>query len=117
MVLYDGRCGLCQASVAFARSRDRRGYWQYIPNASQQGTQLLRRYGRMASSHHTLVVLDGGIPRVRSAAVVRMLHKLGGIYLLLAGILWLIPRPLRDRGYRFVAARRHRGEKPHNLSG
>jgi predicted DCC family thiol-disulfide oxidoreductase YuxK len=40
--------------------------------------------------------------------MVHILSRLGGGWKIAAGVLTLIPRPLRDAGYDFVAATRYR---------
>ncbi len=45
---------------------------------------------------------------VRSAAAVRVLWLVGGVWGWLGTLLWLVPLPLRDLGYRLFAASRYR---------
>jgi predicted DCC family thiol-disulfide oxidoreductase YuxK len=45
---------------------------------------------------------------VRSASVIAALRSIGGLWRLPAALLWLFPRPLRDRLYDAVARRRYR---------
>ena len=44
----------------------------------------------------------------RSSAVVGLLRQLGGPWRVVGTLLWLVPRPLRDVGYRVVARSRYR---------
>jgi len=48
---------------------------------------------------------DGSL-LVRSAAAIHVLHRIGGPWRLLAGLLELLPEGLRDRAYDAVAGRR-----------
>ena len=59
----------------------------------------------------TAVLAEGEKLFVRSEAVLRVCGKLGGAWRLLAW-LRLIPRPLRDAGYDWIAARRRRFPLP-----
>lgn len=106
-VLYDGGCGLCQRSVAFARARDRHRRLAFVAAQSPEGHALLTRHGLLATAHNTLVVIGPG-RHVRSDAVVRLLRALPARWRLVAVLVWLVPQPIRDAAYRFVAARRHR---------
>ena len=51
----------------------------------------------------------GGDERVliRSAAGLRIARYMGGIWRL-AALAWIVPRPLRDAAYDFIARHRHR---------
>ena len=56
----------------------------------------------------SVVLVDARGVHRRSAAAVRTLWHLGGRYRLYARLLWLIPAPLRELGYRFVSKVRYR---------
>ena len=51
-----------------------------------------------ASDEHALI---------RSAAGLRIAHYMGGVWRL-AALAWIVPRPLRDAAYDFIARHRHR---------
>lgn len=106
VVFYDGNCGLCDRSTAFIMNHDRRGQFHIAPlqgptaavNLSEPLTQDLR----------SVVLMDEtGVYR-HSTAVIRVLWRLGGRWKFAGMLLWLIPRPIRDLGYRLVARYRHR---------
>ena len=115
VVFFDGVCGLCNRFVDFVLSRDRREAIRFAPLQSQTANRLnlTKRFAMQSNSEtpvfDTVVWLDGtGAMFVRSAAVVRVLWQLGGIWSLLGTLLWLIPQPLRDLGYRLISANRFR---------
>jgi predicted DCC family thiol-disulfide oxidoreductase YuxK len=106
IVFFDGTCGLCDRTVQSLLNRDRHGRLKFAP---LQGETARHRLGEEAARElKTLILVDGTGESRRSSAVVRILNHLGGGYKILGGLLWLIPRPLRDFGYNFVAARRYR---------
>lgn len=113
VVFFDGVCGLCNRFVDFVLSRDRRGAIRFAPLQGETARREVRGEGRGVSSEtrsfDTIVWIDPSHREfVRSAAAVRVLWRLGGIWWLIGWLLWLIPRPLRDVGYRLVAANRYR---------
>lgn len=113
VVFFDGVCGLCNRFVDFVLSRDRRGAIRFAPLQGETARQVLSSEFRVPSAKtpffDTIVWLDSSSRQfVRSAAVVRVLWQLGGVWSLIGWLLWLIPRPLRDVGYRLVAANRYR---------
>jgi predicted DCC family thiol-disulfide oxidoreductase YuxK len=105
IVFFDGVCGLCNHFVDFVLNRDHRGVFRFAP---LQG-ETARRHLAEADVRDlkTMVLLDrDGVFR-KSTAVLRVLSRLGGGWRLLAALLRLIPRPLRDIGYAVVARTRY----------
>ena len=97
----------------FVLSRDRRGAIRFAPLQGETAKEVLSSEFRVPSakthSFDTIVWIDSSHREfVRSAAAVRLLWRLGGVWSLFGWVLWLIPRPLRDVGYRLVAANRYR---------
>lgn len=56
----------------------------------------------------TLVFVRNGETFIRTAAVSRILMTLGGRWRVLGGLLWVVPSPIRDLGYRIVSRLRYR---------
>ena len=104
VVFFDGVCGLCNVSVDFILARDTRQRFQFAP---LQG-ETARRVLPPADLEHldTMILLTAAGNYRRSAAVVRILWGLPGIWPLVGTLLWVVPRPLRDVGYRIVSANR-----------
>jgi len=106
IVFFDGVCGFCNASVNFLLNRDRNARLTFAPLQEETAREQLLPDDLAGLS--SLVILRQGKVYRRSAAVVRVLWELGGIWGLLGTLLWLIPRPLRDLGYSFLARNRYR---------
>jgi predicted DCC family thiol-disulfide oxidoreductase YuxK len=107
IVFFDGVCGLCDRSVTFLLDRDTRGSLLFAPLQGETAAQLLSDADRASLKTLVLRLPDGRCHR-RSAAAVRILWRLGFGWKVAAVLLWLIPLPLRNLGYRFVAASRYR---------
>lgn len=106
ILFYDGECGLCARWVQFCLARDRRGQLRYAP---LQGTTYARLpIANKPRDMSTIVVLDQGRSLVRSDAVLRLLRIIGGPWRIAAALGALVPRPVRDWLYDFVAIRRMR---------
>ena len=113
VVFFDGVCGLCNRFVDFVLSRDRRAAIRFAPLQGETAGRVVSVKWRVASGREssvkTIVWLDSfGREFVRSAAAVRVLWQIGGVWWLIGWLLWLIPRPLRDVGYRIVSTNRYR---------
>lgn len=106
IVFFDGVCAFCQKSIDFVMRHDSAGRFQFAPLQGETAAKLLTASDREQLS--SLVMLWRGNAYRRSAAAVRVLWVLGGVWRVLGILLWLIPRPLRDGGYRLVAAWRYR---------
>lgn len=134
LVLYDGVCGLCDRLVQFLLAEDRDGVLSYAPLQGPTARAALERIGlgELAAggggevggaetgtesgaepgAPGTMVFLrDQGSDRerayLRSDGVLATLDALGGIWRP-ASWLRVLPRPLRDAVYRWVAANRYR---------
>jgi predicted DCC family thiol-disulfide oxidoreductase YuxK len=108
-LFYDGHCGLCHRAVKFVLRHDRSGeLFRYAP---LQGSTFLARVeaGRRAGLPDSVVVLTReGELLVRSDAFLHILRRLGGGWRVLAAVLSVVPRGLRDFVYDFVARIRYR---------
>ena len=113
VLYFDGVCGLCNRSVDFILSRDRRGAIRFAPLQGETAKLRPKAQSRepktIDSNFSTVVWSDArGVEFLRSAAAVRVLWQLGRVWWLIGWLLWLIPLPLRDLGYRIIAANRYR---------
>ena len=104
IVYFDGLCNLCDGFVRFVLARDRRGRFRF---ASLQGETARRRLeNRFTGEALATVVLEEPRRfRIRSDAALAILTGLGGPWRL-AGALRILPRPLRDAMYDYVARKR-----------
>ena len=102
-IVYDADCGVCQASVAWIRARDRRGAFEFVGNDGELPAGVARE-----ETGHTVVVLDGSRKYVRAEAVARILRELRGWSV--AGAVLRAPglRQIANWGYDRFAANRHR---------
>ena len=121
LVIFDGRCGLCNRSVRWFLARDREDRLRFAPSESPQVAALLRRQ----LPNHQPLAADSGLGDLesilvarhpgqsdevllmRSSAVLELLRSLPHPWPEVAIIAALIPRPLRDVVYRLVARYRH----------
>lgn len=113
VVFFDGVCGLCNCFVDFVLSRDHQNAIRFAPLQGETARRVVREELQKPSGHestfNTIVWMDSaGREYIRSAAAVRVLWMLGGVWWLIGWLMWLIPRPLRDIGYRIVSANRYR---------
>ena len=106
LIYYDGLCGLCDRFVQFVLRRDRAARYRFAP---LQGSTARERVPATLDpqASQTVILEQGGRFRVRSDAALASLSGLGGAWRM-AGVLRVIPRPLRDAVYDLVARNRNR---------
>jgi predicted DCC family thiol-disulfide oxidoreductase YuxK len=108
VVLIDGVCNLCNRLTGFAIRHDPApGRFRFAALQSNTGHALLLRHGLPTDDFDTFVLVDGDRVLVRSTTALCVLARLGLPWSLLA-VLLVVPRPLRDAGYRWIACDRHR---------
>ena len=138
LVVFDGLCSLCHWSVAWLRRRDHRDRLRFAASESAVGAALLAgvrdqitdRSGEPSKfqgkdrsrdtvpfepgNPGTIVVIAPASATVskrlltRSEAVLACLGELDPPWPQIAAVVRLVPRPLRDLGYRVVARLRYR---------
>ena len=108
IVLFDGVCNLCNASVNFIIDRDPHDRFRFAALQSERGVALLAEHGHTVSAEpDSIVLVEGGRIFERSTAALRIARHLRGAWKLLYGFM-IVPRPLRDLVYRFIARHRYR---------
>jgi predicted DCC family thiol-disulfide oxidoreductase YuxK len=117
LVIFDGKCGLCNWSVRWLLKRDRKDRLRFVPSDVPAVAGLLGRHGMdaatAAGNSGTILVaagLDTAGERLlaRSDAVLVLLARLPTPWPGVAIVLGWVPRGLRDLGYRLVARFRYR---------
>jgi predicted DCC family thiol-disulfide oxidoreductase YuxK len=112
IVLYDGVCGLCNRAVQFLLKRDRHDRFRFASLQSEFAANLLQRHGIDHNQLDTVyAVLDYGKPGEKllskGDAFLLFARVLGGIWSV-ARLVKVVPRPVRNWLYDFIAANRYR---------
>ncbi len=114
VLLFDGECGLCNRIVRWLLWLDERGVLRFAPLQGPSAQEFLQAQGLRADDFDTLVFVPDWARRerrdfqLRTAGVIAALRHCGAGARLLADVLAIFPRALRDAGYRVVARVRHR---------
>ena len=107
IVLFDGVCNLCQASVRFILAHDRDAVFRFAALDSDIGRNLAADGLLENRSADSVILVEGGAAYMRSEAVMRIAARLGLPWRGLAG-LRILPLPLRDGAYDLLARNRYR---------
>jgi len=106
VVLFDGVCNLCNASVRFIINRDSRGRFKFASLQSVVAKQILKEIGVDTDALSTIVLIRQERCYVRSDAILEIARKLDGIWPLIYAAR-IIPRFIRDGVYRLIARHRY----------
>ncbi|MBI3798893.1 MAG: DUF393 domain-containing protein [Deltaproteobacteria bacterium] len=109
IVFYDGHCGLCHHAVRFILAEDRVGdLFCFAPLDSENFRAAVCEADRTALPDSLLVLTTAGLLLTRSAAVLHILRRLGGVWRVLGNVVAVIPTAMRDRLYDGIARVRYR---------
>jgi predicted DCC family thiol-disulfide oxidoreductase YuxK len=107
IVLFDGVCNFCNASVNFIIERDKAGYFKFAPLQSEIGEELTAKHGIDRASTDSVIVVEGERVFTYSSAGLHIARKLDGLWKL-AYVFVIVPKPLRDLAYKLFAKNRYR---------
>jgi predicted DCC family thiol-disulfide oxidoreductase YuxK len=112
LVLFDGICAVCDATVQFLLDHDPEGRFHYAPLQGDTAQAVLARHPEIPRDLDSIIFVEkrpDGTEQVswHSTAILRMAAGLGGPWGWLHA-LRIVPRWLRDPFYRGFAAVRYR---------
>ena len=107
VLLFDGVCNLCNGFINFIIDQDPEGYFMFAPLQSEVATEMLADFGLTNEALDSVVMIEDGRCYRRSTAALMVSRRLGGVWAWLY-VFMVVPRPLRDLVYDWVATNRYR---------
>src|ERR1044071_9512920 len=107
LILFDGACNLCNASVAWVVEHDHHGLFRFASLQSAAGKAALAAANGEAVLPDSMVLIDEAGVHTRSEAAIRIASRLNFPWRLARGGK-LLPKPLRDWAYDAIARNRYR---------
>lgn len=108
VLLFDGVCNLCNGAVQFIIRRDRQSTFRFAALQSDAAKSLLQSAGAdVGGLPDSMVLIEDGRLYTRSSAALRIARHLQFPWPLVR-VFWIVPRPLRNWMYDFVARHRYR---------
>lgn len=107
LLLFDGVCHLCDASVRFIVKHDPHGIVKFAPIQSPLGSRLYAQHGLDPAAPSAMLFLTPRGTFKASDAGLEIARALGGWWKL-ALVFKPLPRSLRDAVYDFIARNRYR---------
>ncbi|OAS13381.1 thiol-disulfide oxidoreductase DCC family protein [Paenibacillus oryzisoli] len=107
VILFDGVCLLCNSAVQFILRNDPNGVFRFASLQSETGQRLLAEHKLPLDQLSTIVLIEDGRSYTRSSAALRISRRLRGAWPLAYAAI-VIPAPIRNLGYSFIARNRYR---------
>ena len=107
IILFDGVCNLCNASINFIINHDTKNYFLFTPLQSEQGIELLRKFNLDNNQLESLVLIENNRIYLKSTAALRVAKHLNKLYSLLY-LFIILPPFIRNGIYEYIARNRYK---------
>jgi len=107
LVLFDGLCNLCSASVQWIIAREPKALHRFASLQSEPARRALQQANAPAPLPDSIILIDAQGIHTKSTAALRIARRLGFPWSL-AALALVLPRFLRDPLYDIIAVRRYR---------
>ena len=108
VILFDGICNLCNASVIFVLEYERKPVFQFASIQSEAGKELLKACGLPGDYSQAVILIENGTMYSSSTAALRIGQQLRFPWSSLSYMGFIVPRFARDWVYRQIAKHRYR---------
>ncbi len=107
IILFDGVCNLCNASVQFILKHDRKDIFRFASLQSELGEKIINHIGIGAQNIDSVILYDPGKAYYyKSDAILQIVKNLGGI-IHYGTIFRILPTGLRNFIYDYIAKNRY----------
>ena len=105
--LFDAHCAFCAWSTRFILAHEAAPLIRFVAITSAEGRALAQAQGVNPDDPLTFLFIDAGKALAASDAVLAIAARLRWPWRAI-GAAWVVPRPLRDAAYRFLARHRYK---------
>ena len=106
VIFFDGVCNLCNESIQFVIKNDTGHYFHFAPLQSRAGEDILRRLGKSREHFEAIILTKGNKVYEKSSAALLIAAGLDFPWPLFS-IFLIVPRPIRNGVYDFIARHRY----------
>ncbi|MEZ5002602.1 MAG: thiol-disulfide oxidoreductase DCC family protein [Chitinophagales bacterium] len=107
IILFDGVCNLCNASIQFIIKRDEKNLFKFASLQSDVGKSLLAQHHIDGTKMDSVVYIENGKAFTESTAAIRVAGYLGFPWNLLQVFL-ILPSMIRNVVYQWIARNRYK---------
>jgi predicted DCC family thiol-disulfide oxidoreductase YuxK len=106
VILFDGVCNFCDASVQFILNRDPNETFHFASLQSEAGQELLEKY-HVRDDVDSMILIENDKVYYKSGAALRISRHLRGAWKLLY-VFMIVPAPIRNIVYDLIARNRYK---------
>jgi predicted DCC family thiol-disulfide oxidoreductase YuxK len=106
VILFDGVCNFCDASVQFILDRDPNETFHFASLQSEAGQELLKKH-QVRDDVDSMILIENEKVYYKSAAALRISRHLRGAWKLLY-VFIIVPAPIRNIVYDLIARNRYK---------
>lgn len=107
VILFDGVCNLCNASVQFVLLRDKKDYFRFASLQSEYGQVTLQKFNLPTQNFDSFILVENDVLYTQSTAALRVAKNISGAWKLLYAFI-IIPPFIRNLVYNFIAKNRYK---------
>ena len=107
IIVFDGHCSMCSGWARFVLKHDRQQRFRLLPAQTDLGRALYVHYGLDPEDYETNILVQDGRAWFKSEGSIRMAEELGWPWSM-AKVFRVMPAPLRDGLYEWIARNRLR---------
>ncbi|AMQ57984.1 thiol-disulfide oxidoreductase DCC family protein [Algoriphagus sanaruensis] len=107
IILFDGVCSLCNASIDFVLKRDKHNRFLVGALQSEAGRKLKEAHQIPEEYFDSLILIENGQAFFKSTGALKIAKDLSGIWPILYPLIFL-PKGLRDPIYDWIGKNRYR---------
>lgn len=107
ILLFDGVCNLCNASVNFIIKHDKKAHFKFASLQSDAAKELLLQYKAKKIKMDSIILIENGAFYKKSTAALIISKKLNGGFKILY-VFIIIPTFIRDWVYNYIAKNRYK---------
>lgn len=106
IILFDGICNYCNSMVNFIIKQDKRKLIMFGTLQSETGQNLLDKFD-VPKDIDSFVFIEKETAYLQSTAALKVMKHLP-LYWQWTQAFWIVPKPIRDGIYNFIAKRRYK---------
>ncbi|HLF52809.1 thiol-disulfide oxidoreductase DCC family protein [Flavobacterium sp.] len=107
IILFDGVCNLCNASVQFVIKHDKKDIFRFVALQSDLGKEIIKHIGIDQKNIDSVILYEPGVAYYyKSSAALEIAKHLGGFFNF-ATLFRIIPAFLRNQIYVYIAKNRY----------
>ena len=107
IILFDGVCNLCNASVNFIIKHDKKAHFKFASLQSDAAKEILLQYNSKKINLDSIILIENNAVYEKSTAALKISKNLTGGFKLLYALI-IIPKFIRDWVYYFIAENRYK---------